>query len=183
MSFTWDLIWPSSGIWHVLHLLGSDMTFTCWDLLWPSPGIWHDFHMWSDLTFTCWDLTWHSPAGIWHDFHLLGFDMIFTWNLTYTWWDLISSQNRNDFKTTARRTTLYPNSFIPSAVDCRKNPLEQLRNSPSISSFKRILLKTKFPTSEVPLHFLHGSRLLSVIHARLRLNCSDLKLDLFNNYV
>ena len=185
MFFTcWDLTWPSPAeICYDLHL-GSDMTFIC-DLTWPSPaGIWHDTHLLgSDLTFTCWDLTWHSPAGIWHDFHLLGFDMIFTWNLTYTWWDLISSQNRNDFKTTARRTTLYPNSFIPSAVDCRKNPLEQLRNSPSISSFKRILLKTKFPTSEVPLHFLHGSRLLSVIHARLRLNCSDLKLDLFNNYV
>ena len=42
---------------------------------------------------------------------------------------------------------------------------------------------TNFPPSQVPLHFLHGSRLLSVIHARLRLNCSDLKRDLFNNYV
>ena len=43
--------------------------------------------------------------------------------------------------------------------------------------------KTKFPTSEVPLYYLHGSRRLSVIHARLRNNCRDLKHDLFNNYV
>ena len=83
--------------------------------------------------------------------------------------------------TNARRTALYENSFIPSTVDCWNNLPEHLRNSPSISYFKRILLKTKFPTS--PLHYLHGSRLLSVIHARLRNNCSDLKHDLFNNYV
>ena len=41
----------------------------------------------------------------------------------------------------------------------------------------------KFPTSKAPLHFLHGSRLLSVIHARLRNKSSDFKSDLFNNYV
>ena len=92
-------------------------------------------------------------------------------------------RNRNDFKTTARRTALYENSFIPSAVDCWNNLPEHLRNSPSIWCFKRILLKTKFPTSEVPLHYHHGSRRLSVIHARLRNNCSDLIHDLFNNYV
>ena len=84
-------------------------------------------------------------------------------------------RNRNDFKTTARRTALYENSFIPSAVDCWNNLPEHLRNSPSISCFKRILLQTKFPTSEVPLYYLHGSRRLSVIHARLRNNCRDLK--------
>ena len=48
----------------------------------------------------------------------------------------------NDFKTTARRAALYENSFIPSAVDCWNNLHEHLRNSPSISCFKRILLKT-----------------------------------------
>jgi len=80
----WDLIWPSSGIWHVLHLLGSAMTFT-WDLTWLSYVIWPDLHLLgSDMTLTCWDLTWPSPAGIWHDIHLLGFDMIFTcWDLTW----------------------------------------------------------------------------------------------------
>ena len=89
----------------------------------------------------------------------------------------------HDFMTAARRTALYENSFIPSAVDCWNNLPEHLRNSPSISCFKHILLKTKFPTREAPLHYLHGSRRLSVIHARLRNNCSDLKHDLFNNYV
>ena len=73
--------------------------------------------------------------------------------------------------------------LFPSAVDCWNNLPEHLRNSPSVSCFKRILLKTKFPTVEAPLHFLHGSRLLSVIHARLRNDCSDLKRDLFNHYV
>ena len=86
-------------------------------------------------------------------------------------------RNRNDFKTTAQRTALHENSFIPSAVHCWNNLPEHLRNSPSISCFKRILLKTKFPTSEVPLYYLQGSLRLSVIHARLRNKCSDLKHD------
>ena len=85
--------------------------------------------------------------------------------------------------TNARRTALYENIFIPSSVDCWNNLPEHLRNNPSISCFKHILLKTKFPTREAPLHYLHGSRRLSVIHARLRNNSSDLKHDLFNNYV
>ena len=84
---------------------------------------------------------------------------------------------------TSRSTALYENSFIPSVVDCWNNLPEHLRNNPSISCVKRIILKTKFPTREAPLHYLHSSRLLSVIHARLRNDCSDLKRDLFNNYV
>jgi len=62
---------------------------------------------------------------------------------------------------TVRRTALYENSFIPSAVDCWNNLPEHLPNSPSISCFKRIILKTKFSTSEFPLHYLPDSRLLS----------------------
>ena len=41
--------------------------------------------------------------------------------------------------TTARRTALYENSFTPSAVDCWNNLHEHLRNSLSISCFKRII--------------------------------------------
>ena len=70
-------------------------------------------------------------------------------------------RNRKNFMNTVRRTALYENSFIPSAVDCWNNLPEHLPNSPSISCFKRIILKTKFSTSEFPLHYLPDSSLLS----------------------
>ena len=40
--------------------------------------------------------------------------------------------------------------------------------------FKRELLRSMFPTRTVVPHFMHGNRLQSIIHARLRNNCSDL---------
>ena len=40
-----------------------------------------------------------------------------------------------------------------------------------------------FQTNTVPSYFSHGTRCLSVIHARLRNNCSDLKNDLFLNHI
>ena len=40
-----------------------------------------------------------------------------------------------------------------------------------------------FPIIVVPPHFMHGNRLLSILHTRLRNNCSDLKHDLFINHV
>jgi len=41
---------------------------------------------------------------------------------------------------TARRAALYDYFFIPSALDCWNNLPEHLRNNPSFSCFKRILL-------------------------------------------
>ena len=37
--------------------------------------------------------------------------------------------------------------------------------------------------SSSDLHFLHGDRLLSSLHARMRNNCSNLKCDLFVNHL
>jgi len=87
-------------------------------------------------------------------------------------------RSRNDFVTFRIRTTLFANSFVPSATDSWNSLPEQLRNNPSIGSFKRERLKKIFQTTEVPSYYCNGSRINSVIHARLRNNCSDLKSDL-----
>ena len=92
-------------------------------------------------------------------------------------------RSRNDFVTLPRRTTLLANSFVPSAIDFWNSLPEQLRNNPSISSFKRELLNRFFQATEVPSYYCNGSRINSVIHARLRNNCSDLKSDLYLNHV
>ena len=92
-------------------------------------------------------------------------------------------RSRNDFVTLPRRTTLLANSFVPSAIDFWNSLPEKLRNNPSISSFKRELLNRFFQATEVPSYYRNGSRINSVIHARLRNNCSDLKSDLYLNHV
>ena len=40
-----------------------------------------------------------------------------------------------------------------------------------------------YSTSKVPKHFLYGDRFASVMHARLRNNCSNLNNDLFINHL
>ena len=54
----------------------------------------------------------------------------------------------------------------------------ELRNLPSLASFK-YQLKTHQNNSSVPTYYLTGSRYLSVLHARLRNNCSNLLSDLY----
>ena len=82
-----------------------------------------------------------------------------------------------------RRTTLFAYSFVPSAIDSWNSLPEQLRNNSSIGSVKRELLNSCLQTTEVPSYYCMGSRINSVIHARLRNNCSDLKSDLYLNHV
>ena len=80
-------------------------------------------------------------------------------------------RSRNDFVTLPRRTTLFANSFVPSVIDSWNSLPEQLRNNPSIGSFKRELLNSFFQTTEIPSYYCNGSRINSVIHARIRNNC------------
>ena len=91
--------------------------------------------------------------------------------------------SRNDFVTLPRRTALFANSFVPSAIDSWNSLPEQLRNNSSIGSVKRELLNSCLQTTEVPSYYCNGSHINSVIHARLRNNCSDLKSDLYLNHV
>jgi hypothetical protein len=44
-------------------------------------------------------------------------------------------------------------------------------------------MKEKFKATVVPKHFLFGIRYLSVLHARLRNNCSNLHTDIFKNHL
>ena len=59
---------------------------------------------------------------------------------------------------------------------------DNLRNSPSVNSFK-YNLKKHSPSVQVPIYFTYGDRYLSVMHARIRNSCSNLSHDLFNNHL
>ena len=76
----------------------------------------------------------------------------------------------------------YKKSCIPSSV-CLWNNLEQeIRNSTSISSFKSKVCKMTKPTKISNIYCI-GNRNISVLHARLRNNCSNLNEDLYQTHL
>lgn len=92
-------------------------------------------------------------------------------------------RNQNDFLTLPRRTALYERSFVLSASQLWNSLPSNLRNIQSLGLFKREILTSMFPSHVVPSYFGYGNRSLSIIHARLRNNCSHLRHDLFVNHV
>ena len=82
-----------------------------------------------------------------------------------------------------RKLTGQETHRVPSVIQQWNSLPCHLRQCPSPATFKRELLRSKFPTRTVPLHFLHGARLLSSLHARMRNNCSNLKCNLFVNHL
>jgi hypothetical protein len=67
-------------------------------------------------------------------------------------------------------------SYIPSSVSVWNNLDLNIRNSPNVSCFKS---RIKENTSKPPEYDSEGSRKLSILHARLRHQCSSLNADLF----
>ena len=68
-------------------------------------------------------------------------------------------------------------SCIPFSISTRIYFDIELRNSPSIASFKH---QNK---SIVPTNYSTGRRYISVLHARIRNNCSNLLSDLYVNHL
>jgi len=72
----------------------------------------------------------------------------------------------SDFVNLPRRTALFENSFVTSAIQQWTSLPCHLRQCPSLTTFKRELF-----------------RLVSSLHARMRNKCSNLKCDLFVNHL
>ena len=60
---------------------------------------------------------------------------------------------------------------------------DNLRNSSSLNSFKYNLKKDFFASVKVPIYYTRGDRYMSVMHARIRNNCSNRSYDLFINHL
>ena len=69
---------------------------------------------------------------------------------------------------------------IPSSISTWNYFDVELRNSPSIASYKYQLKKHQ-NNSKVPTYYRTGRRYISVLHARIRNNCSNLLSDLYVN--
>ena len=80
------------------------------------------------------------------------------------------------------RTTISQNSCILSGIKLWINIDPNIRNIDTFNYFKHSI-RNKSLAADVPAYYLEGNRFLSVIHARIRNNCSDLHIDLFNNHI
>ena len=78
------------------------------------------------------------------------------------------------------RTNLYGNSFIPLATREWNSLSEDKKSCTSLTTFKHLL---DFDKINVPKYFYIGERMAQILHTLLRLGCSSLNADLFNNHV
>ena len=90
-------------------------------------------------------------------------------------------RNQNNITIPFSRTETARKSCIPSSITLWNSLGAELRNSSSVASFKH-QLKNLQNNSKVPSYYLSGNIFLSVLHARLKNNCSNLSCDLFRNF-
>lgn len=92
-------------------------------------------------------------------------------------------RNRQNISTFSPRTTIFAQSCIPSCINAWNNLDVLFRNTDSYSSFCYNLKKEFSSSVRIPNYYLVGKRTLSVLHCRLRNNCSDLHYDLYLNHL
>ena len=92
-------------------------------------------------------------------------------------------RNRDNFTNLYTRTETSRRSCIPSSVTCWNDLQSDIREVDTFLTFRHNLKDKVLISSNVPPFFVTGQRKLSVIHARIRNNCSDLKSDLFQNHL
>ena len=91
-------------------------------------------------------------------------------------------RNQNDITVPFCRTEISRKSCIPSSISAWNSLDIELRNAPSMASFKYQLKKYQ-NNSKVPTYYRAGNRYISVLHARVRNNCSNLFSDLYINHL
>ena len=92
-------------------------------------------------------------------------------------------RNAEDYTILSRRTLLYSRSFLPSAINLWNSLPIDIRNIDNISNFKTSLKQLFNLCEDNPQYFYTGDRHSSILHARLRNNCSNLNSDLFINHL
>ena len=90
-------------------------------------------------------------------------------------------RNATNLQTPHARTKLYSESFLPSVVrEWNVLPIE-VRNSDSVLSFKKSIIK--HDCAVIPSYYYVGKRREQLLHTRLRTNCSSLNLTLFQKNI
>ena len=84
-------------------------------------------------------------------------------------------RNAQNLNTVQANSQLYYKSFLPSVTRDWKELTEELRNTPTLFSFKLCL---DSDLNAVPKFFFDGKKLGQIYHARLRMRCSTLHTHL-----
>ena len=88
-------------------------------------------------------------------------------------------RNQNNIKIPFCRTEIFRKSCIPSGIAVWNSLHESLRNSSILYSFKYQMKRDLVDVQKVPPCYIYGDRYLSVMHSRIRNNCSNLSNDLY----
>ena len=75
---------------------------------------------------------------------------------------------------------LFKESFVPSSCSLWNTIPEYVKQNPSISNLKHYLNRNN---NNSPCYYNTGNRFGQICHARLRLGCSSLNNDLYNNFI
>ena len=92
-------------------------------------------------------------------------------------------RNQNNITTPFCRTEILRKSCIPSSISLWNSLDESMRNSPSLNSFKYRLKGNSPNLRKIPPYYFYGDRYLSIMHCRIRNNCSNLSNDLYHNHL
>ena len=93
--------------------------------------------------------------------------------------NLLNSDNVQKYRA---RSNLFLNSFFPSLICAWNGLLHDIRNAPSVASFK-YKLNRNLNAPRPPKFYNAGSRKGQILHARLRLECSSLNSDLLRKHI
>ncbi len=90
-------------------------------------------------------------------------------------------RNRQNITIPFSRTSVYQHSFFPSSIESWNSLDMDTRQSTPYSLFKSKIQNIYLNNKAPPAYFYAGDRILSIIHTRLRNNCSCLKYDLYRS--
>jgi hypothetical protein len=93
----------------------------------------------------------------------------------------LNLRNRLNISQPSYRLSTYRQSYFPTTIKLWNTLDLNLRQLPTLPSFKSKLQQKCFQPKTVPSYFSFGDRYLSVLHARLRNKCSSLNSDLFKS--
>ena len=91
-------------------------------------------------------------------------------------------RNNRNISVPFNRTSISQKSCIPSSIRLWNSLEDDLKNLSTLQTFKKHITSS-FNNSCVPSHFTIGNRYISILHARLQNNCSNLNNDLFRNHL
>ena len=94
-----------------------------------------------------------------------------------------SLRNCQNLANVYTRTEVSHKSCIPSSVSSWNSLNNDIKEADTYLSFRNAVKRDILCDTHVPSYYIKGQRRLSVLHARIRNNCSDLKCDLYQNHL